>query len=56
MCVTSRKAREDDYEEERRAKRARFGLPPPEEWSELPTDEFERVFNVLQVHQNHVPI
>ncbi len=56
MCVTSRKAREDDYEEERRAKRARLGLPPPEEWSELSTDEFERVFNAASASESRADI
>jgi hypothetical protein len=55
MCVTSRKAREDDYEEERRAK-TRLGLPPPEEWSELPTDEFERVFNAASASESRADI
>ena len=56
MCVTSRKVREGDYEEERRAKRARLGLPPPEEWSELPTDEFERVFNAPNASESRADI
>ena len=47
---------EDDYEEERRARRARLGLPPPEEWSKLPQHEFLIVFNTASAADSQADI